>query len=84
VRTIWQAGWEQKNQPIGTDILWFEVIGNAFLYHMVRHLVFTQVQFGQGRLEMGEFLNALDNGIIRTSGLAPANGLILTKVIYGD
>ena len=31
----------------------FEVHGNAFLYHMVRRLVFTQVQVGQNRLSVG-------------------------------
>ena len=83
-RTIWQANWEHSYQSPGLDRLWFEIIGDAFLYHMVRHLVFTQVQIGQGKLAMSELVDALDNGILRISGLAPANGLILTKVIYDD
>jgi tRNA pseudouridine38-40 synthase len=84
VRTIWKAHWEHDYESIGLDRLRFEIIGDAFLYHMVRHLVFTQVQIGQGKLEKSDLENALENGILRTSGLAPANGLILTNVLFDD
>ena len=32
----------------------FEITANAFLYHMVRRMVYLQVQAGQNRLELEE------------------------------
>jgi tRNA pseudouridine38-40 synthase len=77
VRKIFCADWRRKDN----DFL-FEVEGNAFLYHMVRRMVFLQVQIAQGRVVMKDFQNAIngDKGI--KPGIAPACGLELFEVSY--
>lgn len=77
-RTIFTASWE-KNE----DELVFEIIGNSFLYHMVRRLVFFQVEVGQGKRnpeKVDELLKSESDE--RSQGLAPAHGLILKTVNY--
>jgi tRNA pseudouridine38-40 synthase len=57
---------------------------NAFLHQMVRALVGTLVDVGQGRLdagEMGRILAARDRSA--AGRLAPAHGLTLERVTYG-
>jgi len=78
VREVFRANWEQKdNQYL------FEISANAFLYHMVRHLVFTQILVGQGRLTLEQFANCLKNECdSRLHGLAPSQGLTLVEVQY--
>ena len=48
VREVQQANWHQQGKR-----LTFEVTANAFLYHMVRRMVFVLVSIGQGKLEAG-------------------------------
>lgn len=63
----------------------FDIRADAFLYHMVRRLVFVQVAVGQGKCDKEAVVKALakprlKNGI--PAGLAPAHGLTLVKVTY--
>lgn len=82
VRTVMKASWEEFSlQPDQTGLR-FEITANAFLYHMVRRLVFIQVLLGQGRIEMQEWQGGLDYGQPQTPGLAPAQGLVLAEVMY--
>lgn len=61
----------------------FEIVGNAFLYHMVRRLIFFMVKVGQGRLPPESVLDYLENqNLPRVQGLAPPQGLFLVEVIY--
>jgi tRNA pseudouridine38-40 synthase len=78
VRHVHQAGWQRQ-----AELLIFEVKANAFLYHMVRRMVSMQVEIGQGRSEpeiVSEYLQGKNPEMIQ--GLAPANGLFLTEVVY--
>lgn len=78
LRQIFSAGW----QEIGQDLVFF-IVGNAFLYRMVRRLVAFQVEIGQGLREPDElelFLNCQNEK--PALGLAPPNGLTLVEVIY--
>lgn len=78
VREIFSAFWKvEQDQPI------FEILGNAFLYHMVRRLVSFQVEIGQGKRKCEE-LDQLLVGEARdqVQGLAPPNGLVLKEVKY--
>jgi tRNA pseudouridine38-40 synthase len=78
IREIRQANWHEN-----ADLLVFDLVGNAFLYHMVRHIVITLVEIGQGKepiRKIEEYLS--DPGGPPAPGLAPARGLILQKVIY--
>ncbi|MDD5369209.1 MAG: tRNA pseudouridine(38-40) synthase TruA [Anaerolineaceae bacterium] len=76
-REVFSAEWQADG-----DALVFEVCANAFLYHMVRRLVFLQVQVGQGRLRVADLKIGLDEGAGLTPGLAPAHGLVLVAVQY--
>jgi tRNA pseudouridine38-40 synthase len=80
VRTIWQAEW-----TVAGSEHTFTITGNAFLYRMVRHIVGTLVMVGQGKMtadEFGGILSARRSG--RALPLAPAHGLILTRVKYSE
>ncbi len=80
-RTITSATWQEAGQD-----LVFEVVANAFLYHMVRRLVHLQVEIGQGKAEpalAARYLDGSEPGMVR--GLAPPQGLFLAEVRYpGD
>jgi len=77
-RTVKESEW--KKMPDGE---WqFEIRADAFLFRMVRRLVFAQVHFGQGRSSLEELRRALDLQGKFPSGLAPAHGLTLVQVTY--
>jgi tRNA pseudouridine38-40 synthase len=83
VRTVTGSAWR------GAAGEWqFEIEADAFLYRMVRRLVFVQVAAGQRRCTIESLARALDEGATATSardlpaGLAPAHGLALIAVNY--
>lgn len=81
-RMVTNSEWRRK--PNGE---WqFEVRADAFLYRMVRRLVFVQVAVAQGRCSVEDIRLALNTGQGRKlpSGLAPAHGLSLIDVEYGS
>lgn len=83
IRTIIQAEWLEEPAPPGwVSGLAFEITANAFLYHMVRRLVTSQVAVGQGRLAPEAILAALKTGQLPVQGLAPPHGLTLEAVLY--
>jgi tRNA pseudouridine38-40 synthase len=84
VRSIFQADWQMT--PSG---LVFDVCGNAFLYHMVRRMVFLLVQVGQGKASLDEVSRHVQPESVKSEGkipfvqgLAPAHGLVLFEVAY--
>ena len=77
VRTVMQAGWRRHE-----DELQFEIQADAFLYRMVRRLVFVQVAFAQGRCSLEAVEAALHIQGELPAGLAPAHGLTLVEVTY--
>jgi tRNA pseudouridine38-40 synthase len=79
VRCVMQAGWTACGQG-----LCFEICANAFLYHMVRRLVFIQVLVGQGKLALEDVRRSLATGQMPVPGIAPAHGLALVEVEYPD
>ncbi|WP_322509598.1 tRNA pseudouridine(38-40) synthase TruA [Anaerolinea sp.] len=79
LRHIYQAEWRENG-----DEWLFEVRGNAFLYHMVRRMVWAQVQVGLNRLSLADFLEAVQQARPLPPGLAPAHGLVLTGVRYAE
>ena len=81
IRTVIQAGWQAE----GEDGTWsFRVTANAFLYHMVRRMVFVQVLVGQQRLSLEELQQAVEQASSLPPGLAPPEGLVLKAVQYAD
>jgi tRNA pseudouridine38-40 synthase len=87
VRTVMKAEWQQVSE----DGWHFEVQADAFLYRMVRRLVFVQVAVAQGKTSSVE---AVAKSLAKPlpagtrsglpSGLAPAHGLTLVEVRYKE
>lgn len=78
LRTIFSAAW----QP-GSQGLCFDILGDAFLYRMVRRLVSFLVAIGQAKFPPDAMQEALQNpASARVMGLAPARGLTLVEVLY--
>lgn len=77
VRTVFSAKWEQAG-----DEWRFEIVANAFLYRMVRRIVFLQVQVGQQRLSIDALAAALQAPAPLKPGLACPGGLVLERVYY--
>jgi len=86
VRTVMKAEWQQVSE----DGWQFEVQADAFLYRMVRRLVFVQVAVAQGKTSVEAVANALAKPLPAgtrsglPSGLAPAHGLTLVEVRYKE
>jgi tRNA pseudouridine38-40 synthase len=86
-RTVMAAGWQSH-----ADEWIFEIRADAFLYRMVRRLVYAQVAVGQARLSAETLLQALDDrsGLGQAArsqipaSLAPASGLTLVEVRYDN
>lgn len=83
IRTVNQANWRQESSLQGDENIVFEIMADAFLYRMVRRLVYFQVQIGQGIVEVSQLTERLilPSGKI-IQGLAPAKGLSLFHVEY--
>jgi len=78
VRHVLMAEW-------GGEPLWltFDIEANAFLYRMVRSIVGTLLQVGQGGMGLGEFVAALAScDRSRAGPTAPPHGLCLIEVRY--
>lgn len=68
---------------IGDNFYHFTLIGNSFLYKMVRNIVGTLVYVGQGKIPPKELSNLVTNGLRKNMGVcAPAHGLTLKRVYY--
>jgi tRNA pseudouridine38-40 synthase len=87
IRHVSRCGWKQCG-----DEWSFEIEADAFLYRMVRRLVYVQVAAAQGRVDVGDLRTALDGaGKQRAeakrnlpAGLAAPCGLSLVQVQYDD
>ncbi|MEW6180790.1 MAG: tRNA pseudouridine(38-40) synthase TruA [Chloroflexota bacterium] len=80
IRTVYRAEWQQT----GEQEWIFRIAANAFLYRMVRRLVFLQVRVGQQKLSLQQFENALKIPQPLMPGLAKPNGLVLEWVQYEE
>ncbi len=77
-RTIYRFDVRKKK-----DILEFEVEGSGFLYNMVRILVGTLIDIGQGKLSEESAKKALNDGNRAFAGVTmPPNGLYLKTTQY--
>lgn len=77
VREVFSAGW-QKNG----DEYQFDILANAFLYHMVRRITFALVNIGQKDAPVSLIGDSLKCGELSLNGLAPPEGLVLQEVNY--
>ena len=80
LRTVYRARWTRNDAEVH-----FDISANAFLRKMVRRLVATLLRVGSGDIEVSEFGSILRGGdISRSAPPAPARGLCLMEVDYGD
>ncbi len=80
IRTVVQAAWESKSPHLE-----FSITADAFLYHMVRRLVFLQVEISQGRMPVEAAQKYVEGTApAALQGLAPPQGLTLVRVEYGE
>lgn len=86
VRTVVKADWSQSCEA---ENEWhFDVQADAFLYRMVRRLVFVQAAVAQGKVASEAVARSLtgievgEQGRELPAGLAPAHGLTLVEVAY--
>lgn len=77
VREVYASSWLRT-----TEGWQYEVEANAFLYHMVRRLVYVQVQFARGSITLDDIKAGLHARHPLKPGLAPARGLSLVHVSY--
>jgi len=78
-RTIQSADW--KIDPAGNEAF-FRIRAKAFLYHMVRRIVYVLVRAGQMRIDLDDIQACIEKQSELPAGLAPAKGLILEQIIY--
>jgi tRNA pseudouridine38-40 synthase len=63
----------------------FRVVGNRFLYKMVRNLIGTLTYVGQGKIKAEEIPSILSSQKRTLAGItAPAHGLHLMQVFYNQ
>ncbi|WP_155287448.1 tRNA pseudouridine(38-40) synthase TruA [Lacticaseibacillus zhaodongensis] len=80
VRTIYEATcrYDEANNE-----LIMEFYGNGFLYNMVRILVATALEIGNGRRDLHDFKRLIEvRDRQQARGTAPASGLYLKEVFY--
>jgi tRNA pseudouridine38-40 synthase len=84
VRTVMRSEWTQVDK----DEWHYQVQADAFLYRMVRRLVFVQVAVAQGKVSAENIARSLTEPAPAgkrseiPAGLAPAHGLTLVEVTY--
>lgn len=67
------------------DIITFEVVGNGFLYNMVRIMVGSLVYIGCGKMNLSDLMVAINGGMRQNAGItAPPQGLYMAKVYYDN
>mgnify|MGYP001035281111 CR=1 FL=1 len=87
IRSVKKSTWKQHD-----DEWIFEIEADAFLYRMVRRLVYVQVAAARGRVDVNDIKVALDGEPEEKerakhklpAGLAAPNGLSLIHVKYDD
>ena len=77
VRDVLRSQWLMQD-----GVYLFAIKANAFLYHMVRRIVFLQIAAASGKVDVIRFEQTLVNGFDDHPGIAPARGLILKEVTY--
>lgn len=78
VRTIYEFNVERVG-----DVVTFRVVGDGFLYNMVRIMVGTLIRISEGRIGEDDIGSILSSGDRTMAGITvPPNGLYLNRVIY--
>lgn len=79
VRTIYRVQVMRRGDEVELMIL-----GDGFLYNMVRIIAGTLMEVGTGKRETGAIADAIETGDrLKLGQTAPAKGLALMRVLYG-
>ena len=82
-RTITQSEWTEERLAGGGRLLTFEIGGTGFLKYMVRTIIGTLVEVGDGRRAPESIRDLLVSGNRAAAGpTAPPTGLYLVRVDY--
>lgn len=77
-RTVFSAGWDGNGPEVQ-----FDIVGTAFLPHMIRNIVGALLRVGQGKWTPDQFHQMVEAGAIELStSTVPALGLMLVGVEY--
>ncbi|PSR21375.1 MAG: tRNA pseudouridine(38-40) synthase TruA [Sulfobacillus acidophilus] len=81
IRTIFASRWiiEEKG-----NIWRYQVVGNGFLYRMVRHMVGSMICAAEPQGSLKEIESSLGRGTHKVAPLAPARGLMLDWIDFGN
>jgi tRNA pseudouridine38-40 synthase len=83
VRTVMRSEWSEELLAGGGRLLTYEIAGNGFLKYMVRSIVGTLVEVGDGRRPPSAMRSLLDAKNRAAAGpTAPPLGLYLVRVDY--
>jgi tRNA pseudouridine38-40 synthase len=78
------ANWESVSPSPG-QFVWIDVVADGFLYNMVRAITGTLIRVGQRKWDADDVRRILEGQDRRQAGgTAPACGLYLVSVDYGD
>ncbi len=78
VRTIYKSTLEKEN-----EIIVYRILGNGFLYNMVRIIVGTLIMVGQNKINANDIPFIINSGERNKSGfVSESKGLSLKKVFY--
>lgn len=84
-RDIYESCWQESLDKYGRRYYCYTVCGNAFLYHQVRSMVGTMLQFARKQKTSAEFLEVLEaKDRLRAGTTAPACGLYLARITYDE
>ncbi|SDE57642.1 tRNA pseudouridine38-40 synthase [Paenibacillus sp. UNCCL117] len=87
VRTIYEARLElaEKDEHLRSSVIHIYLTGNGFLYNMVRIIVGTLLQIGEGKRDASEMKRILEAQSRAAAGpTAMAHGLMLWEVFYEE
>jgi tRNA pseudouridine38-40 synthase len=83
VRTVTRSEWFEEPLAGGGRLLYYEIAGTGFLKYMVRSIIGTLVQVGDGRRDVSSISRILTSRNRGTAGpTAPPSGLYLVRVDY--
>lgn len=78
VRTVYRSEISQEG-----SLIYYDVVGNGFLYRMVRMLIGSLIDIGYNRITTDDFMQCISGKKTISSGqTAPPHGLMLMKVTY--
>jgi tRNA pseudouridine38-40 synthase len=79
IRTIQAIELELSEDDSQADV---RISADAFLYHMVRRIVYVLVRAGKGCIGKNEIKECIDRKLELPAGIAPAKGLFLEEIIF--